>query len=385
MVLFDEKTIIHTAHQLKTSEEARLRMEQIIEASPDLDRMCASVIRTNGKEAIKFKNGARILYAARSRTSGRGFSGDLVVLDEAMALTDEFMGALVPVLSARYNTQLWYAASAGFVDSWKLRAVRDRAKAGGDPELAYFEWSAPEGADPDDPAAWVAANPALGIRITERTIRWERNALGEAEFLRERVGIWDDETTDAVIDAAIWDARADRDSQLEDPVAFAVEVSPDRRSSSIAAVGRRPDGLLHVEVVDNRPGTQWLVARTLELRDAWKPINITIDGGGPANSLLPDFREAGLELTELSARELGQACGGFYDDVIQDQLRHLGDPDLDKAVRVARQKPLVDAWRWSRKEPDIAPLFAVTLARFGFLTAEVEGPSAYETREMVTL
>jgi hypothetical protein len=96
--------------------------------------------------------------------------------------------------------------------------------------------------------------------------------------------------------------------------------------------------------------------------------------------------EVGLKITELGARDLGQACGGLHDDVVEATVRHLGQFELDSAVAVARSRPLGDAWRWSRKgDHDISPLYAATVARFAFLTAEQNPDSAYEVRGLVTL
>lgn len=385
--LFGERLIVHTAHELKTANEAQLRMDEIIESSPELDRQCMGSIKSNGKEHIRFRNGARIKYIARSRGSGRGFTGDCVVFDEAMFLDATAMDSLMPTLSARPNPQLWYTGSAGFPDSSQMIRVRERALAGGDPSLAYFEWSATEDADLDDREAWEQANPALGIRLSERFMRSERAALTEVGFARERLGIWDTGRHDAVIPVAVWAECCDTASKPVDPIAFALDVTPDRRFGSICAVGRRDDGRLHGELVDNREGTGWMADRLVELVERWDPCAVALDPAGPVGSLLPDLAERDIEVMSITGRELAQACGGFYDDVVQDRWRHSGQVQLASALGAARKRPLGDAWAWHRKDQtDISPLVAVTVARFAFLTAEPPaGPSAYEDRGLVTL
>src|SRR5690606_18531865 len=68
--------------------------------SPELFAMVAEIRRTNGQEAIILTNGASIEFIARTRSSGRGFTVDDLVLDEAQDLTDEQLEALLPTLSS---------------------------------------------------------------------------------------------------------------------------------------------------------------------------------------------------------------------------------------------------------------------------------------------
>jgi hypothetical protein len=68
-------------------------------------------------------------------------------------------------------------------------------------------------------------------------------------------------------------------------------------------------------------------------------------------------------------RDYAQACGSLAADVENGRWRHLGQPQLDDAVRNAGTRALADGWAWSWKNSaaDISPLEAVTLARHGFM------------------
>lgn len=366
LFLFGEQLILHSAHEFKTAAEAFRRVLQLVQSSPDLERRVRTVRTSHGEEGIELKTGARLRFVARSTGSGRGFSGDCIILDEAYNLDAKAMAALLPTLSARPNPQLWYTSSAGMDTSEQLRRVRERGTGGGDPALAYFEYSAEPDALLDDPQAWADANPAKGIRISDEFIERERAALPEVEFARERLGIWDDGRHEQVIDPAVWAAGLDPDSQPTNPVAFAVDVTPDRRRASIAVAGARADGLLHVEVIENNRGTDWVADMLGELKKTWNPCAIGIDPRGPAGSLMSELAE--LDVTEIS--QMTQACGGFYDDATQGRLRHIGQALLSSALGAARQRPVGDAWAWHRKDStDISPLVAVTLARYAFLNA----------------
>jgi len=113
LFLLGEKLILHSAHEFKTSIVAFRRIEQLIMGCPDLRKRVLRVRRTTGEEAIELVTGQILRFLARSGGSGRGFTGDCNVLDEAMILGDDAMGALMPTMSAVPNPQIWYLGSAG--------------------------------------------------------------------------------------------------------------------------------------------------------------------------------------------------------------------------------------------------------------------------------
>lgn len=385
LFLAGEKELMHTAHELKTSLQAFKRIKGLIQSTRDLERRVKRFVLKNGAESIELWNGAELKFVARSKGSGRGFTGDLLVLDEAYALTEAHMEALLPTLSARPNSQIWYTSSPPLdaASGEPLFKVKDRAEAG-EPGLAYFDWSAEPGVDLDDRTVWEATNPALGIRISEESIARERSQFTDVGFGRERLCIWPPRPKDgwAVIPEEDWRLCVDLMGEVGDPVAFAIDVAPDRSYTSIAMAGRRPDGLGQVEVADHRPGTAWVPARVLELRERWKPCVIVLDVIGPGGSLAPDIEAQGLdvakpiELEKPSARDVAAACGAFWDAVSgvdedglpRRTLRHRDQAELATALAGAAKRTLGDAWAWSRRDTtvDISPLVAVTLALWGF-------------------
>jgi len=213
LFLFDDvRLILHSAHEFKTAAEAFLRIRQLIEGNPDFEREVSRIRTAAGAEAVELKNGKRLRFVARSSGSGRGFSSDLVILDEAYQLGDQEMAALLPTLSARPDPQVWYTSTAGFPTSTQLGLVRARGLRGGDPSLAFLEWSVDEqGYDDADERCWAQANPGLGIRIGADYIAKERAALTPEVFARERLSVGDYPAEDggwATISADAWGACA---------------------------------------------------------------------------------------------------------------------------------------------------------------------------------
>ncbi|MFE4649291.1 terminase [Streptomyces sp. NPDC056707] len=397
VMLFGDKLIIHTAHQFKTAQESFLRLDQIISGSTSLSRRVKRIVRSHGEEGFEFFNGARIRFLARSAESGRGFSGDTVIMDEAMKLRSDPIGALLPVMSARRNPQLLYTCSAGLgPESEQLATLRARALADTeqpDPSLAYLEWSIAEHVkecphdeqgritctehdDRHEPRSWARANPALGIRIRPAHVGREMATMRPDLFDRERLGVGDypatAEDTWSVIDKEAWQALADAESQPSDPVAFCIDVTPERSYTSIGVAGEYGNGA-HLEVVENRPGVDWVVDRAAELDEKWDPRVWIVDASGPAGSLIEKLQAKGLTVVSPKAREMAQACGQLYDAVAASEVTHLDQAPLTTALAGAKKRDLGDAWAWARKSAgiDISPLVAVTLAKWG-LSVEVE-------------
>jgi hypothetical protein len=138
---------------------------------------------------------------------------------------------------------------------------------------------------------------------------------------------------------------------------------PDRSMGAISAAGRRGDGLVHGEVIDHRRGTGWMVGRMVELAERHDPVAIVLDAAGPAGNLQPELEEAGLEITVLTTREVGQAYTTLYDLIMQDRFRHIGQEQLDAAVAGATTRTIGDgAQAWDRRNAtvDLCTLVSMT-------------------------
>lgn len=379
LFLFDTPLMLHSAHEFKTSSEAFRRIWSLIENTPDFERRVRRKYANNNDMSIELITGTRLRFVARSGGSGRGFSGDLVILDEAYNLSPFILSALVPTMSARPNPQLWYTSSAPLAlpVSEPLRALCKRGRAGTSPRMAFWEWAAEADSDPADPATWAAANPGFGERVNEEFIReTEFSILPPEDFARERLGIWfDDEDAARIIPSDVWEACRDDRSGPTGQVAFALDVSPQRDWASFAGVGASGVGGTHLEVVDRRPGTGWVVGRAKELLERWGG-QLAVSAGSPAASLLDELKVAGVSVVEVSNADHAVACGQIFDAITEGRVKHLGQPELDAAVAGADRKFTGDAWLWSRRLSlaDISPLVAVTLAKWLHDQAEVPQP-----------
>lgn len=115
------KLVTHTAHRADTAGDHFKRMKRIYLRCPDLragvvdngrgvDGEPSGILKGNGTWSITLVNGSHLAFKTRVNGSGRGFSGDLLVYDEAYHLYE--MDDTLPALSARPNPQVWYTSSA---------------------------------------------------------------------------------------------------------------------------------------------------------------------------------------------------------------------------------------------------------------------------------
>jgi hypothetical protein len=374
MFLLGEELILHSAHEFKTSQEAFRRVRYLIENCDDLDRMVKRVRTSNGEEAIECKNGSRLRFVARSSGSGRGFTGDCIIFDEAYKLSAAMMAALLPTLSARPNPQLWYTTSSPpEIDEFseQIRRTKVRAMSENPGRLCWVEWSSELNADPADPAVWAAANPAMGRRIDPEFVEAERQTMPAEAFAVERLGVWKSQSLSAKIPLHAWEAVQVDVSPGTDGVVFGVDLPPDRSSVSVAACSPAGEYGFAVELADRRPGTDWLIPRCIELADRYEGCSFVIDGVGPSAGFITDLQNLGLTVRTTSAREYSEACTRLFDAVMAKSVTHTGQSELVAAVMGANTRKLGDSWAWSRTSSsvDISPLVAVTLALWGCATA----------------
>lgn len=383
--------IVYTAQtRLKAREKWEEDFVADLEASREFKRRI-TVHKANGNEHIRFANGSRWGLEAATEKAGHGPTIDEAYIDEAFAHTDwRLEQAFGPAMITRLNKQLLVVSTAGWLDASpylaaKVEAGRAAVTDGRPVSRAYFEWSAPQDADPGDEAVWWACMPALGHTITVEAIRAEyEKALDQGklnEFRRAYLNQWVPKDAPDMwpkFSAAAWRACADPYSQIASRVALAFAVAPNGSSASIAVGGRRADGLGHGELTDPpREGTGWLMGRLMELTARHDPVVTVVNSVGEARAFEKELLERGFStkpepgkrlLQIVGPREYAAACGALTNDVKNALWRHLRQGPLDDAAKTAEIRPLMGAWAWANAEP----LEAVTLARHGFATFGVQ-------------
>lgn len=347
-----------------------------------------NVYRANGSEAITWKNGARIDVLRDSESSGHGKVIDLAVADEAFAdVDDRREQVFIPAMSTRSEAQILGLSTAGTETSvWlkrKMELGRASAQGGKSTGIAYFEWSADPGEDPDDPVTWWGCMPALGHTMTLGVVEHARATMLDGEFRRAFLNQWTT-SDERVLPAVVWAAVCEPKLQLNGRLSFAVDVNPDRTACSIAVA----DEAGRCELIEHRDGVDWAVERVAELAEKWS-AGVSIDKYGPAAAFIDELERRRVRVVQVSGSQFAQACASFYDAVMSAANREppakvvCWHPALDAAAAGAQKRTTGDSWRWARRDAtvDVSPLVAVTLARRAALTDSV-GPSVYEEKEL---
>lgn len=330
-----------------------------------------SVRKSNGSEHVRFSNGSRFGIDATTEKSGHGTTLDEAFVDEAFSRVDNRQEqAFKPAMVTRLLAQFGIVSTVGWIGEspylWdKVETGRRLAEAGKTSHVAYFEWSAPDDADPHDRTVWRGCMPALGHTISEDAIAADLLTMGVNEFRRAYLNHWvaKDAPPEAVIPSRVWSPLADPDAGRLSPLGFGVTVTPDRSRTLIGVAGRRRDGRAQVEVVTQGPGVDWAPGWLIDRVARWDPCAVVLDG--TALALVAPLAAAGIEATTTTLPDRAQASVDLYDAVGGDRLRHTGDQVLAAAVEGAQKRLVSNRWVWEGE--NVGPLQAVTLALHGLL------------------
>jgi hypothetical protein len=413
LFLFEPDLIMHTAHLFKTANETFDVMVSIIDGCFELRRRVKKILRSTHEQSIELLSGAQVYFLARSGGAGRGLGGKRINFDEAFALQGSQIGAMLPTLLARPNTQIVYATSGAKKDSDLLHELNRRGRThahsdecfsenepckilenSGSEGMVFVEWKGDgswekpgcrlgdscshhwsvTGCSLDNVKLIKQGNPAIfhgRIQLRKITVTM-RKAMPAPEFGREILG-WDDaqEIVETVpIEKVFWDLCRDEESTIVGPMVITFDVSAGRKTSSISVCGYNERGAKHAELVKYLKGTDQVVSEVKRIQSENEILSVRIgerkkgalrksrpgifyDPSSPAAALIPEFIEAGINPIPMTLRDIGSACGGLQDDVNAgpSAFCHIGQDQLDMAVQNAVKKDSGDGgWIFARKK-----------------------------------
>ena len=408
-----ELLILSTAHKLSLAEEILDAAHRTVSISEMHDKIMQRS-NTNGNKFFKLENGAKWKCEAASDDGGRGLTVTDLAFDELRQQRDwSAWAAMTNTTNAVWSAQTIAVSNAGEAKSEVLRSLRAKAleemearaaaeKHGedyspSDPSLGLFEWSAPDDCDIWDTDGWRQANPSLGypdaitgdVLASKAALVGEPGAgLPEHKFRTENLCQWVNVTADSLFSSEELDACLDPESMIapDSPVYLSVDVSRDRKMTSLSIAGFRDDGKPHVEFVTQRAFTEW-VPDFLANGLAFKPAAVIMQGRGcAASSLIPFIEQAGTPVVRCEGGDLPNAYGLFYDRVMEKSVSWIEQETLIGALSEIRTKSTGDAFLFNReKSPvDIAPACAAAFALWGLLNsvAGAKKESAYNSGEM---
>lgn len=390
------KLVIGTAQNLDKANDTFEEAVDLIEETPMLSEEFVKALRGAGKREYVLKGGERWKVVATNRR-GRGWSSDLILMDEIREQTDwEGWSAISKTMLARPSAILVAVSNAGDVNSVVLRHLRMQAHAQlGDPDgiaenrdglggedvddaLGLFEWSSPPGCDIHDREAWAAANPSLGYGfLTEKALASACATDPERVFRTECLCQWVESLLPEPFPEGAWEAGVDETSEIapESELFFGVDLSQNRRWTSIAVAGLREDGNWHVEVVARQIGTEWAL-KWFQERAEKQEMNVAFQGRGcPAVGLAEQICTIkGVKRCAVEGGELTAGWGRFWDGIAASdpsstrggaRIHHLPQPVLDAPAKTMQLRNLgggVELPDRVKSPDDPSPLIACFLA-----------------------
>jgi hypothetical protein len=276
--LMDGRHIMHIA---QVRELPRMMFEAIadyLEAeAPELfPRRRGKIIwprRGAGSESIVLTNGGSYRIAAAISGSSRGHSIDDLIIDELRQMESfEVVNSAKPAQRFSEDPQTIYLSNAGTDDSVVLNSLRKRAE-GGDPSLAYLEWSADPEYAVDDRRGWVQANPSIGhyeqvLRDLETDYIAASLGGNMNGFETEALCRWVRTMRPSLVTSEEWAAcQATETPPRARKTFMAVSMDPDGSRATAAAAWLGPDDICYVTVVDDVTGDP---VRTSEVGQAWR-------------------------------------------------------------------------------------------------------------------
>jgi len=389
------QTVVYTA---QTRNDARKKWIKefvpLLEKSPFHTQFDKRL--TNGSEGLDWVNKSTFDLIATTEKSGHGDVLDLGVIDEAFAqIDDRVEQAMEPATVTRVSSQIWIVSTAGdnpLKSPFLWSEVEAGRAAVTDPNsrTAYFEWSCGPDDDVEDIKVIASRHPAVGHTITIDDLAAAKSKAEKthklAGFYRAYCNMWGTVAERKPVKLPVDKWQSTHTDEIVDiqpgELAIAYDVSKDGEWAAIGLAAGHLSGP-YVELIDHRPGTDWLAERLVQLVAKWDPLKVGCNGAGPAGAavgkILMAFSEAGIPmdtLHQMGAAEYKQACGGFYLDVIEGRLRHRQQGPLDEAALDATDRSLGDAWVWDVRNSTkpIPGLVAVTIAR-ALLPVDLNSPN----------
>ena len=374
------------AFTMQTQTEAAKKMREVWHPMLDPDLALTDVaredvervVKSNGGEAVKFRNRARIGVFPPSIKGGHGDTVDAVDVDEAFAFPDDRaeQGAR-PSMITRPSPQIVVQSTQGTMESTYFndkcmdgRARVEAAIRGKESRIYYLEYSCGPEDDINNPLHWPRWMPALGYTIGLDAVEMEHEAMKPDAFMRAYGNVRTGHTNQ-IIPAEMW-ANCYRPRSFRDGKAWmAIDASPGLggagRSGSIVVASYRDDRV-RVEVIRHGDGIMWMPEAIGVVTRQHRVQGLYVDATGPIGSILPEIEKKSMaNIVEIDSRTMANACGRFHQAVLDRTLEHGNQSMLDAAVEGADKRSLEDAWAWKRRTSsnDISPLVAATLAHWG--------------------
>ena len=212
--------------------------------------------------------------------------------------------------------------------------------------LRWLEHSLPEDADPEDLVAVAACNPLR----TVAEMREQRPRVTEVEWLQFACCRWGVGSARWLPPGAWQACRAVYDVAPDEPLVLGVDVGGSRSATAVIGCVADDDGVrvATVEIWQGADAVLKASAYIEQLVAAGRPIREVVYDPMRFDSEARRLeRDHGVELVEWPQSETRMTvCSeNLHRLVVEQRIRHPGDPELDRHVANAQAKPTPRGWR----------------------------------------
>ena len=390
--------IIHTAHQVNTAREAFLRLSSFFknkDCYPELARLVKTIRSGNGMEEIELENGGRIKFSSRSNVSNLGFSVDLVVFDEAQALTDEQSSVIMPIISAspNDNRQMIYTGTppTATMNGEVFARIRQSALEKTNPKVTWYEWSVeklpPKGTKVDELVRLAYdVNPAMGRRLDEDFTRQEALGMSLDGFSIMRLGWWSETNRAVAISEDLWSKTFIKPQEVPQDgfKTYGVKFSVDGAYVALSGCKTAEGGTPHVELICYEPiheGFEFIREFFSDEKRVEDTAGIAIDGRNGTGMLINELASQYYRQVLMIPSTKGciEASSMFEQALYEGAVTHTNGEageqnELTNSAINAIKRPCGSSGSgaWIYGGEDSAPLESATLALWANKTTNIE-------------
>ena len=398
---FEHKRVLYTAHHSSTTKkmfDAVCSIFENPERFPEFSKDVDHITKGRGYEGIYFRDwkdedgilheGGCIEFATRTNAGARGGTYSVVIVDEAQELTEDQLEGMLPVISAASSTedksmvpQIIYIGTppAPTCNGTVFLKMHNTVHSKKRNKIWWLEWSINSIKDITPENAIQLAyetNPAMGYRISEKTIQNEYETMQKDGFARERLGWWTptaSEKIDYAINKAKWLKCESDEQKPEGKTAYGIKFSSDGSDVCLCGAVINSDGMVRISEIERRftsEGYRWL-SDWLNVRYT-KASCVVIDGRNGSDLLIDRIStvwKAKGSIIKPGVKDVLAAATLVIDAVNEKKLSwYSGQEDLSHSATTSIKRPISGGFGFGGENS--LPIEAAALAYYGALNSK---------------
>jgi len=396
---FEHRDVLYSAHHSTTTNKMFKALCDLFESPERYPEFAADVKKVShvrGYEGIYFKDwvdddgkvqkGGCIEFATRTNSGSRGGTYSVIIIDEAQELTKDQQEAMLPVMSAasdisdvsKMPQQIFIGTPPGPTCKGTVFAdLHNTAHSSEKGNTWWLEWSIEtkdlantiKDADTALELAYMT-NPAMGYRISEKTILNEYETMSIDGYARERLGWWTPTASikglDYAIDKSAFDACKSSELKPEGKTAYGVKFTFDGSMVVLCGAVIDANGIARISLIDQKStsqGTRWL-AEWLNERYS-KACCVVIDGRNGADVLVDKIADTWKikgSIIRPSAKEIITSVSTLCDAINEQTLTWYEKQDaLRESAITSVKRPIGGGWGFGGEYSAIIEACALAL------------------------